>query len=70
LEKEKQPENRTDDLPVEIERRVMCRWWQPHKYDKWQDLSQETNLRNQPVLIQERRCMVCNSAQRQSILMN
>jgi len=53
-----------------VERRVMCRWWQAHKYNKWEDLSREMNMRNQPILIQERRCMICNSAQRQTILMD
>lgn len=55
---------------VESDDRVMCRWWESHKYTRWEDLSRETNLKNQPLLIQERRCIVCNSAQRQTILMS
>ncbi len=53
---------------VESDDKVVCRWWESHKYTKWEDLSHEKNKRNQPVLIQERRCTVCNSAQRQTIL--
>lgn len=63
-------ENDNTTVGDRVEPVVMCQWWQQHKYGKWEDLQQEVNMKNQPVLIQERRCKVCNSAQRQTVLMN
>ena len=39
-------------------------WPWTHKWGKWKDFEERTTTRNVPVLIQERRCSVCNKAQR------
>lgn len=60
----------TAERPVEIERGVSCRWWEPHKYTKWHDLQEATNTLGQPVLIQEKRCIKCNCAVRRIAVVN
>ena len=35
----------------ESDDKVVCRWWESHKYTKWEDLSHETNKRNQPAIL-------------------
>lgn len=55
------------DLGGRVDAIVMCKWWMPHKYGAWQDLYEKETTRNEPVLIQERRCSVCNAASRQTV---
>ena len=54
----------TRDLDIEASRLVICKWWQPHDFGKWNDLKEMQNDRNHPVLLQERRCLKCNIAER------
>jgi hypothetical protein len=60
----KQDDNKTDDLDIEASRLVMCKWWQSHDFGKWIDIAEKINKQHHPVLIQERRCLKCNVAER------
>jgi len=44
-----------------------CPWWKPHKFAKWKDYVTATTTGNHPILIQERRCTICNKAERKTI---
>jgi len=53
-----------------VEHLVMCRWWELHKYTKWVDLNEYKNISNQPVLVQEKRCVICNHSVRRTSLID
>lgn len=47
-----------------------CKWYTPHKWSEWIDITKDRNSQGHPVLVQERRCKTCNKAQRSIVLCN
>jgi len=45
-------------------RPVACKWYAFHKWMEWKDVASAKTVRGKPVVIQERRCVVCNKVQR------
>jgi hypothetical protein len=53
--------------PRSLDGLVVCKWWKSHQWLKWEDIYEAKTIQHRPVLIQERRCKICNAAQRRDV---
>ena len=43
---------------------AQCAWYKPCSYGSWEDLQQRETNGGRPVVVQEKRCSICNRAVR------